>query len=97
LESAPLTFLGKRSYGLYLYHFPIFFTVMSFRTAPTRDNFIGYSLAVLGATLVVASLSFPLEEALIRRGRRWLDERLKPGTAAGGPLLAQAETRPPSA
>lgn len=97
LESAPLTFLGKRSYGLYLYHFPIFFTVMSFRTAPTRENFIGYSLAVLGATLAVASLSFPLEEALIRRGRRWLDERLKPGTAAGDPLLAQAGTRPPAA
>jgi peptidoglycan/LPS O-acetylase OafA/YrhL len=94
LESAPLTFLGKRSYGLYLYHFPIFFTVMSYRTAPTRNNFITYSLAVLAATLVVASLSFPLEEAIIRRGRRWLDARLKPGRTAEGALLAG--TQPPS-
>jgi peptidoglycan/LPS O-acetylase OafA/YrhL len=77
-----MTFIGRRSYGIYLYHFPIFYTVNSFRTVPTRSNFITFSLAVFTATLIVACLSFWLEEPLMRWGRAWLDGKLRPHTGS---------------
>ncbi|RKH34555.1 acyltransferase [Corallococcus praedator] len=75
LEWGPLTFIGRRSYGLYLYHFPIFFTLNSHRVTPTRSNFITFSLGALAATFVVTCLSFWLEEPLLRWGRAWLEGR----------------------
>ncbi len=59
-------YVGKISYGLYLWQLPIFFLFDS-----ERSHLYGYPLLALrfGATLVVASASFYLVEEPIRRGR----------------------------
>jgi peptidoglycan/LPS O-acetylase OafA/YrhL len=65
LECAPLRYLGKISYGLYVYHYGIIAII----AALFRKYNIGYSLrspqmfvAAMGATLLVATLSFYLLE-----------------------------------
>ena len=65
LEIAPLRYLGKISYGLYVYHYGIIAIV----TALFRKYDLPYSLrspqmfvAAMGATLVAATLSFYLLE-----------------------------------
>ena len=62
---APLRWLGVRSYGIYLWHWPIIVL-----TTPTGQKGIDLSLAVLqvGATIAVAALSWRFVEEPIRRG-----------------------------
>jgi hypothetical protein len=62
---APLRWLGVRSYGIYLWHWPIIVL-----TTPTGQKGIDPSLAVLqvGATIAVAALSWRFVEEPIRRG-----------------------------
>jgi peptidoglycan/LPS O-acetylase OafA/YrhL len=61
----PLRWLGVRSYGIYLWHYPIIVL-----TAPGLQQKAGLSLEVLqvGATIVVAALSWRFFEEPIRRG-----------------------------
>jgi peptidoglycan/LPS O-acetylase OafA/YrhL len=71
LSVSPLRFLGRISYGLYLWHFPLFQWIDGQRT-----GLGGYALfgARCGATLAVATVSFYLVERPIRRGalfRQW--------------------------
>ena len=66
LGSRPLKWIGRRSYGIYLWHWPVYVV-----TRPGVD--IGWSsgptLALrLGLTLVLAELSFRYVEEPIRRG-----------------------------
>ena len=67
LSWRPLTLLGLVSYGVYLYHWPLFIWL-----SPERTGLDGARLAVvrLGATAVLATASFVLLEQPIRR-RRW--------------------------
>jgi peptidoglycan/LPS O-acetylase OafA/YrhL len=65
LEFAPLRYMGKISYGLYVYHYGI----IAFATAFFRKYELDYSLrspqmflAAFGATLLIATLSFHLFE-----------------------------------
>jgi peptidoglycan/LPS O-acetylase OafA/YrhL len=65
LELAPVRWLGRRSYSVYLWHWPV--------VVFTRPGFVavtGYSLLFLriGLALVLAELSFQLVEEPIRRG-----------------------------
>src|SRR3712207_4678423 len=72
---APLRWLGVRSYGIYLWHWPIIVL-----TTPTVQRGINLSLAILqvAATIAVAALSWRFVEEPIRRGalgRFWVQAR----------------------
>jgi peptidoglycan/LPS O-acetylase OafA/YrhL len=72
LGSAPLRWIGVRSYGIYLWHWPVFMV-----TRPELDvPFGGLPLLALriGVTIVLADLSYRFVETPIRRGaigRAW--------------------------
>ena len=66
LAAPPLVFLGTISYGVYLWHFPLFSLLDA-----ARMHLYGLPLLAVrfAATLVVATASFYLVERPIRRGR----------------------------
>lgn len=73
LASSILVRLGRISYGIYLFHFPIFLALESLRVSHSRVNFV----AVLGlrviASIAVALASFKLVESpALRIARRWV-------------------------
>jgi len=87
LGIAPLRYLGQRSYGIYLWHWPIFMV-----TRPNQDIALdGLSLFVLriAITLGIAELSFRFVEMPIRHGsleHTW--KRLRAGTLAARERMA---------
>jgi peptidoglycan/LPS O-acetylase OafA/YrhL len=76
LGSAPLRWVGERSYGIYLWHWPVFMV-----TRPNLDvPFEGLPLVALriAVTVLLADLSYRFVETPIRRGalgRAWRDLR----------------------
>ena len=66
LSARPLVALGKISYGVYLYHFPIFLLISTDRTGVSGTPLL--SLQIL-ATLASALCSYRLIERPIRLGR----------------------------
>jgi peptidoglycan/LPS O-acetylase OafA/YrhL len=71
LSVAPLRYLGRISYGMYLWHYPLFIWIDG-----TRTGLSGYSLFGVraAATIAVATVSFYLVERPIRQGsffRQW--------------------------
>ena len=86
MGTQPWRYLGQRSYGLYLWHWPIFML-----TRPVLDIALdGFWLLVLRLSLTVgiAELSFRYLEMPIRRGviARWWSS----AKAAGGSALTRA-------
>jgi peptidoglycan/LPS O-acetylase OafA/YrhL len=90
LAFEPLRLLGVVSYGVYLYHWPIFLMLDSGRTGLEGRTLFAARLA---ATLAVAIASYFLLERPIRRGWR-PPERLRPRlpmpALAGASLVAVA-------
>jgi peptidoglycan/LPS O-acetylase OafA/YrhL len=73
LLSAPgLVAVGKRSYGLYLFHMPIFDALERLRTPHSASNFIGVMVVRMAIAFAVAWASYRFIEApfLERRGAR---------------------------
>lgn len=71
LGTAPLRWLGKRSYSVYVWYFPVFVLT---RPAVDYDVTIGTAFAIrLAATLTLAELSYRYVEQPIRNGAlgRW--------------------------
>jgi peptidoglycan/LPS O-acetylase OafA/YrhL len=83
LGAAPLAWLGRRSYGLYLWHWPIFAL-----TRPDQDVSFGalrLLLLRLGLTFVAAELCYRYVETPVRRGalgRALLRFRTRPALIA---------------
>ena len=99
LANPPFVFLGKISYGLYLWHFPLFMLLDAERT-----HLYGLQLLALrfGATLVIATASFYLVEQPIRRGRtttlgEWRGWLVTSGAFLGVVAVTVAATLPAAA
>jgi peptidoglycan/LPS O-acetylase OafA/YrhL len=73
LSLAPVVWVGRVSYGLYLWHWPVIVYV-----TPERTGLAGWRLALLrvGLTVAIATVSFYLVELPIRRGRLLAGRRL---------------------
>jgi peptidoglycan/LPS O-acetylase OafA/YrhL len=70
LSAAPLVWVGRVSYGLYLWHFPLFALVPSWlhKLTPGRPAIPAVTWAVqVGLTFAVAALSFHLVEQPLRQ------------------------------
>lgn len=67
LSVRPLRWIGLRSYGLYLWHWPVFMVLR-----PGVDTIVGdpwLTLLRIGATVALAELSYTYIEVPIRQGR----------------------------
>lgn len=67
LASAPMQWLGRMSYGWYLWHWP--FLILGAAAVGVVDGWLRAGLMI--AALIVAWASFHLIESPIRRSRRW--------------------------
>ena len=63
----PLRWLGACSYGIYLWHYPVI--VLTSPVVNTAGPDVSRALAQIGASVVLAALSFYLVEEPIRRGK----------------------------
>ena len=86
LALGPLRALGKISYGLYLWHFPLFLWLSAGAVGMSGSRLLFVRLA---ATLAVSTASYFLIEQPIRQRRRptWVVRALAP-LAAGGAVAA---------
>ncbi|MCU1423095.1 MAG: acetyltransferase [Microbacteriaceae bacterium] len=69
LDVAPLRWVGRRSYGLYLWHWPVFVLVEAALPTWERTGATGWALGgiALAITVVAAALSYRFVEQPIRR------------------------------
>ncbi|HEY6426670.1 MAG TPA: acyltransferase family protein [Acidimicrobiales bacterium] len=96
LSVAPLRYVGRISYGMYLWHFPLFIYLDHART-----GLFGYPLFAvrLAVTLVVATASFYLVERPIRQGnllRGWRTWAVTPVAVVGTAVALVAATSVPA-
>lgn len=77
--SRPFTAVGRRSYGVYLYHWPLFLLL-----TPERVGVDGWALfgVRLAATAAVTVCSYALLEQPVRRGRVLRGRRVLAGTVS---------------
>ena len=83
----PLVWIGKRSYGMYLWHFPIILLTTNFNTTTGTPWWMW--LVQIALIFVVSALSFTFVEDPIRKGviRAWWRQRAakkSAGAHAGG-------------
>jgi peptidoglycan/LPS O-acetylase OafA/YrhL len=83
LSLPPIAWVGRVSYGLYLWHWPLFAALNADRTGLTGNALFG---ARIGVTVLVATLSFYLVERPIRHGAKSV--RLVPVAVAAATVTA---------
>ena len=69
LDWTPLRWIGQRSYGLYLWHWPVFLLVVALLPGWARDGWSGWALGgiALVITVAAAAVSYEFVEQPIRR------------------------------
>jgi peptidoglycan/LPS O-acetylase OafA/YrhL len=91
LGCRPLRWIGVRSYGIYLWHYPIIVLTAAAGTAGSPVS-LGRAAAVVAGTIVIAAVSWRFVEDPIRSGRRpapvTVGTTAVGGTAAGSGLTA---------
>jgi peptidoglycan/LPS O-acetylase OafA/YrhL len=70
LSFAPLRYIGQISYGLYLWHWPIFISIQSIM--PMSDNWIYWALVV---SIIFSVLTFQFVEQPIRQRKIYMQTR----------------------
>jgi peptidoglycan/LPS O-acetylase OafA/YrhL len=90
LSAKPLTWLGQRSYGVYLYHWPIFVWAVPLAEGRPWAEVLSVDLAAVAATLLVAAASYRWLELPIRRGPRRAPRPAETRRPAAAGLLAAA-------
>ncbi len=73
LASAPMRWIGERSYGLYIWHWPVF-VMLRPRLELPADPWLAFALR-LAITFVIAELSYRWVEVPVRRGQFWATVR----------------------
>ena len=63
LSSRAMRYFGRRSYGLYVYHLPIFFALEHLRDPGNPYNFVLVTMGKFAATFAVAEISFRVVES----------------------------------
>ncbi len=83
----PLRWLGVRSYGIYLWHYPVIILTAAPGTAGTPVS-LGRAVTVIAITLAAATISWQLVEDPIRRGDRlrWISPAHWTTTAGGSSM-----------
>lgn len=66
-----VSWIGRRSYGIYLFHVPIFVALEPFRERQNMINFLLVQSARIAATLILAELSWRLIEAPVLSLKRY--------------------------
>ena len=88
LDVAPLRWVGDRSYGLYLWHWPVLVLLTAVAGAMPPEVPLSVALVTLAVTVVAAELSYRLWETPVRRrGFRGA------ATAAWGALTGSPQRR----
>lgn len=87
LSFRPLQWLGRVSYGVYLFHWPLFLWLSPERTGLARVPLFGLRITV---TLLLAAASYRLVEHPIRTGRLLTGWRPKVAVPAGASFVAVA-------
>ncbi|MBI2705489.1 MAG: acyltransferase [Actinobacteria bacterium] len=68
LGCEPMRWIGLRSYGIYLYHFPIFLLIKPDPVTDPQPNLYSYFIVRLAVTLIVTEVSFRFVEMPVRKG-----------------------------
>ena len=67
LSNKILGWIGKRSYGIYLYHYPIFLALERYRHAHNTGNLILITLLRFGMPIVLAAISYKyIEQPILK-------------------------------
>lgn len=67
VDRAPLTWIGARSYGIYLWHWPILVLLLAAAGEAAADVPVGIGVTALGMTIAAAEISYRLIEMPVRR------------------------------
>ncbi len=89
LALTPLQWIGKRSYGMYIWHFPIIILVLSWNLPHKHLHFTRFALEIV-ITFVVTALSYKfIEQPFLRRKARFA--RVHPDVTPDGDPATTAD------